>query len=212
METFTEPREFVEDLRYAQDRSDALAALDLSSIDRPIVDIVDGFAALPHCFTLQCCYGHFIRAPDQDHRSLDPIPRAYSGLLTYRIAYVAFCIENSRRGWGFRQALAGIPKVAPGCVQFGSADWFWERWVNSYALQVEPVAHQLEDEVILEAAEATCIQMARDLFFKELRALLASELREHVPGKQKPLRNGCWPPAVLAVCDPTDGAATERPK
>jgi hypothetical protein len=63
--------------------------------------------------------------------------------------------------------------------QFGSANWFWERWVNSYALQVEPVAHRLQDEVILEPAEALHTQRARDLFFRELRARLDAELNEH---------------------------------
>jgi hypothetical protein len=202
METFTEPREFVENTRYAQDRSDALAALDLNSIDRPLVDIVAGFAALPHCFTLQCCYGHFICAPDQDTRSLEPAPRGFSGLLTYRIAYMAFCIENSHRGRGLQRALAALPSVAPGYVQFGSADWFWERWDNSYALQVEPVAHQLEDKIILEPAEATCVQMARDLFFGELRALLAAELRRHASGEQEHPLDGRQPPTVLVGMQP----------
>jgi len=182
METFTKPREFVENKRYSQDRHDALAALDLNSIDKPIVDIVAGFAMLPHCFTLQCCYGHFVCTPEQARHSLEPIPLGYSGLLRYRIAYMAFCVENSRRGRALRQALAGIPTVAPGYVQFGSADWFWERWVNSYALQVEPIGHQLEDEFILEPTEGTCIQMARDLFFTELRTLLATEPRELAAG------------------------------
>lgn len=179
METFTEPREFVANTRYSQDRHDALAALDLSSIDRPIVDIVAGFTTLPHCFTLQSCYGHFVCAPQQDPYTLEPIPRGHSGSLRYRIAYIAFCIENSRRGWALREAFAQIARVAPGYIQFGSADWFWERWGNSYALQVEPVAHQLEDEAILEPAEAIRVQMARDLFFGELRTVLAAERREH---------------------------------
>lgn len=74
METFGAPREFVENTRYSQDRKDALAALDLSSIDEPIVDIVAGFNTLPHCFTLQSCYGHFLCASEQNLHSLEPIP------------------------------------------------------------------------------------------------------------------------------------------
>jgi hypothetical protein len=125
LETFTEPREFVENTRYSQDRQDALAALDLGSIDEPIVDIVAGFATLPHCFTLQCCYGHFICAPEQDPHSFEPIPLGYAGLVRYRIAYIAFCLETSRRGWALRERLARVPTVYPGYIQFGSADWFW---------------------------------------------------------------------------------------
>jgi hypothetical protein len=182
LETFTEPREFVENTRYSQDRQDTLAALGLGSIDQPIVDIVTGFAALPHCFTLQSCYGHFVCAPEQDPHSLEPIPRGYAGLVRYRIAYMAFCLENSRRGWALRESLARVPAIDPGYIQFGSADWFWKRWPNSYALQVEPVAHQLKDEAILESAEALHTQRARHLFFREIRALLEAELGEHVAG------------------------------
>ena len=122
METFKEPREFVENLGYAQDRHDALATLDMSSIDRPIVDIVAGFAALPHCFTLQSCYGHFVCAPQQDPHTLEPTSADYSGPLRYRIAYMAFCVENSPRGRALREAFSQIPGVAPGYVQFGSAE------------------------------------------------------------------------------------------
>jgi hypothetical protein len=180
LETFTEPREFVETTRYTQDRQDTLKTLDLDFIDEPIVDIVAGFATLPHCFTLQCCYGHFICTPEQDNHSLEPIPRDYAGLVRYRIAYIAFCLENSQRGWPLLELLARVPAIDPGYIQFGSADWFWERWVNSFVLQVEPIAHKLKDEVILELAEALHTQRVRNLFFRELRELLAAELSEHL--------------------------------
>lgn len=182
LETFTKAREFVQNARYAQDRQDALAALDLESIDAPIVDIVAGFAALPHCFTLQSCYGHFVCTLEQSPHDLAPIAADCCGAVTYRIAYVAWCLENSRRGRALRGALARVPAVAPGYVQFGSADWFWERWPNSYALQVEPAAHRLQDEAVLEPTEALQTQKARDLFFGEIRALLAAETRERVAG------------------------------
>jgi hypothetical protein len=154
--------------------------LDLGSIDEPIVDIVAGFASIPHCYTLQCCCGHFVCAPEQDPRTLDPVPAGHSGLVRYRIAYMAFCLENSLRGRALRESLSRVPSVAPGYVQFGTADWLWktESIVNSYALQVEPAAHQLKDEAVLETAEALRTQRARDLFFVALRALLAAELSE----------------------------------
>lgn len=57
VETFTKPREFMENLRYSQDRQDTLALLDPGSIDEPIRYIIAGFSALQHCFTLQSCYG-----------------------------------------------------------------------------------------------------------------------------------------------------------
>jgi hypothetical protein len=182
VETFSNPRKIVENTRYIQDRKAALAVLDLDSIDKPIVDIVSGFDTLPHCFTLQCCYGHFICSPGQNLHSLQPIPRLYSGRVRYRIAYIAFCLENSSRGLAFRDSLAQVAAVDSGYVQFGSPDWFWEQWVNSYALQVEPIAHQFKDEVILEAAEARPVQKARDLFFSALRELMATEMSAHAKG------------------------------
>lgn len=182
MRTFIEPREFVENTRYAKDRQDSLRALDLGSIDKPIVDLVSGFVSLPHCFTLQCCYGHFICAPGQDPNNLEPIPRDHVGIVRYKIAYFAFSIENSRRGRAFRHSLEQVPEVAPDYVQFGSAVWFWDRCVNSYALQVEPIAHQHKDEALLESAEALRTQEARDLFFRKLKALLAAELSATVAG------------------------------
>lgn len=178
METFTKAREFVENSGYFRARQESLSALDLTVIDEPITDIVVGFASLPHCFTLQCCCGHFLWAPEQDPENLEPIPSGYSGQVTYRIAYIAMCLENSRRGRALRQSLARLPAVDPDYVQFGSADWFWERWVNSYALQVGPVAHMLKDEAILEPAKARHTQRVRDLFFRELRECLAAELSD----------------------------------
>jgi hypothetical protein len=62
----------VENTRYPEDRKDTLGALDLCSIDEPFVDIVAGFATLPHCFTLQCCYGHFVCGAEQNPHSLVP--------------------------------------------------------------------------------------------------------------------------------------------
>lgn len=173
METFTETREFVPNTRYSRDRQDTLAALNLGSIDEPIVDIVAGFAALPYCFSLQSCVGHFVCCPEQDTRTFDPVPTGHAGEVRYRIAYLAVCIENSRRGQTFRDSLGKIPAIDPAYIQFGSADWFWERCVNSYALQVEPMAHMRKDEAVINVAEALHIQKTRDLFFEGLRKLLS---------------------------------------
>ncbi len=182
METFTKAREFVENRGYVHARQKSVSGLDLASIDGPMMGIVEGFAALPHCFTLQCCYGHFLCAPEQDPHNFEPIPLGFSGPVTYRIAYIAFCLENSRRGQALRQSLARLPAVDPDYVQFGSADWFWDRWMNSYALQVEPKAHMLKDEAILGSAEALHTQAVRDRFFDVLRVLLAAELSEQGAG------------------------------
>jgi len=172
----------VENRNFDRVRQKAVAKLDLSSVDSPITDIIERFTALPHCFTLQCCFGHFIREPEQGLHNTDPIPTGFAGSVTYRIAYIAFCLENSPRGRAFRQSLARLSSIDPGFVQFGSADWFWERCVNSYVLQVEPEAHMLQDEAILSPAEALRTQEVRNRFFRELRVLLAAELAKHEVG------------------------------
>jgi len=172
LETFTEAKPFVENPRYFQDRRDTLAALDLSSIDKPIVDIIDGFSQLTQGFTQQSCCGHFLSAHGQDPHSLNPIPSQETGWIDYRIAYLAFCIDNSPPGKALYDGLARISESDPGYIQFGSAEWFWERHVNSYALQVEPVRYKTKDKVTLEYAEALEVQKRRDLFFGKVRELL----------------------------------------
>jgi hypothetical protein len=64
-------------------------------------------------------------------------------------------------------------------VQFGSADWFWDQWPNSYTLQVEPAAHRFKDQAVLTAGEAMQTQRARDRFFEEIRRLLAEEVARY---------------------------------
>jgi hypothetical protein len=172
LKTFTEPRQFVENQQYFKDRHDTLAALDLRTIDEPIVELIDGFTAIPHCFTVQSCYGHFLYSPEQDTYSLDPVPTKNTGDIRYRLAYIVFCIDNSPAGRAFHNSLAKVPELDPDYVQFGSAEWFWKRYVNSYALQLEPTRYKRKDEAILEHAEALHIQQRRGLFFSELRDLL----------------------------------------
>ena len=186
METFGKARAFIEDSGYIRARRSSIAALDLNAIDRPIRDIIDGVSGLSHCFTLQCCYGHFICDAGQDHGSLKPVPAGYAGPVRYRIAYIAFCLENSNPGRELGKSFAKLAAIDPEYIQFGSADWFWAQWPNSFALQVEPVQYMLQDEAILESHEARYIQGVRDRFFGELRVLLAKELDNSVVGRQSP--------------------------
>jgi hypothetical protein len=179
LETFREPKDFVDDPNFLKVREAALTALDLSSVDKPIVDILSGFAAVPHCFSLQCCFGHFLCSPKSDPHSLEPIPSDYQGQVRYRIAYIALALENSRRGLALRESLCRLTAIDADFVHFGSPGWFWERRVNSYVLQVEPIADKFKDEALLDFAEALHTQRVRDLFFKELRGLMAREIRAH---------------------------------
>jgi hypothetical protein len=185
LETFTEltePRGMAENPRYLQQRRATLAALDLESIDAPIRDVVRGFAGLPHCFTIQSCSGHFVCTPEEDPRTVDPVPPRHAGSVRYRIAYLAVCIESSRSGRALLESFRDVTAIDPDYVQFGSADWFWERWVNSYALQVEPRRHMGKDEAVLQVGEALHVQHTRDLFLSELRKLLAREVGERQAG------------------------------
>lgn len=86
--------------------------------------------------------------------------------------------HTGRSGRGLMDALGAITAIDPDYLQFGSAGWFWERWRNSYALQVEPAGYMTRDDVVLAAAEARHVQHTRDLFFSALRNVLAREVGE----------------------------------
>lgn len=60
METYTKPKNLVENPHYQYQRQQTLAGISAEMIDAPIIDLINGFNALPYCFTIQCCYGHFI--------------------------------------------------------------------------------------------------------------------------------------------------------
>ena len=172
METFAQARELVQNLQYERDRELVLASLALESIDAPIREIVAGFAKLPYCFTLQSCYGHFVHTAQPEPRNLEPIPAHDVGSVKYRIAYIAFCLENSKQGKSLCSTLEHIPAIDPEYVQFGSPEWFWQRHLNSYALQVEPARFANQDEAIIEHQEALHVQEVRDRFFARLMELV----------------------------------------
>ena len=178
METFTEPKDLVDDPRYDQHRQASLSAMDLDTIDPPIVNIVKSFQELHCCFTLQSCHGHFIYTAQQDRNSTEPLPISDRiATVTYHIAYVALCLENCPAGKELLEDLRQISQADPEFIQFGSADWFWDRQVNSYALQVEPKRYMNKDKVTIDYREALHIQEVRDGFFSEIRSLLAKKLK-----------------------------------
>jgi hypothetical protein len=178
LKTFAQPREFVEHGSYARDREEVMSALDPTSIDVPILDIVQGFAELPHCFTLQSCFGHFMWDGQPDPRSVEPVPAWDVGSVRYNIAYLALCIEHSTAGARLRESLREIRTVDPEYVQFGSPRWFWERYPNCYALQVEPERFQSHDRALMPHSEALRVQAVRGGFFARLREIVAAEQRE----------------------------------
>lgn len=176
METFAKPGRFIDDPRFDAERKRVLKDLTLSKIDTPIRGLVKGFMKLPYCFTLQCCFGHFLHREAPSIDNLEPLPEYDVGGITYRIAYMALCIKNSAAGKQLYSALAGIPSIDPEYIQFGSPRWFWERHVNSFALQVEPLRFAFQDQADIDHAEALHVQKIRDRFFPTLEGLVHEQI------------------------------------
>jgi hypothetical protein len=173
METYTEPRDFVENPHFAEQRTESLQVLDVSAVDPPVVDIVLDFARLPYCFTLQICSGHYLHAGQTDPHNQDPLPRNHEiQEVEYRIAYIALCLANNRQGRSLFAELERVASLDPEYIQFGSADWFWERQVNSYVLQVEPRRMKSLDRARIPYQEAQHLERVRHSFFSEIRMLL----------------------------------------
>ena len=172
METFTKPKKLVKKLRYQEQRQESLAGLTDKMIDTPLIKLIKDINKLLYCFTLQCCYGHFIYNGQNDTHNLEPLPHTDKiDRVEYKIAYIAFCIENCASGRSLITALNRITDIGPENIQFCSAEWFWERQVNSYALQVEPDRFKDRDKVILDYREALHIEKIRDEFFIQLKEL-----------------------------------------
>ncbi|MCP3875996.1 MAG: hypothetical protein GY699_22960, partial [Desulfobacteraceae bacterium] len=123
------------------------------------------------------CYGHFVYSGQKNSHNIDPLPVTDTiARVTYRIAYVAFCIENSASGIGLIETLKEIPAIEPKSIQFCSAEWFWKRHVNSYALQVEPDRFKMKDSAMLDYKEALHIERTRNAFFVRLDELLKNRM------------------------------------
>lgn len=175
VETFTEPKKLIDNPRYPEQRRETLSALSDDRVDRPIAGLIRAFNRLPYCFTLQACWGHFVHAAQPDPQNLAPL--SLSGPfkdVAYRIAYIALCLDDSANGRTLLSRLARIPSIAPDYIQFGSAEWFWERQLNSYALQVEPDRFKAKDKVSLNYHEALHVQAVRDEFFTCLKATVSN--------------------------------------
>lgn len=175
METFTGPKKLVDNPLYPNQRRQCLAGLTDDMIDLAIIDIIKEFNEISCGFTLQSCYGHFIcegRQQDQGATALSS-PEDVDGI-EYRIAYIAFCIENNSSGKKLFALLRGITAIDPENIQFGSAAWFWERQVNSYALQVEPDRFKHRDSAMLGYGEAVKIEQTRNKFFNQLHEIIRS--------------------------------------
>jgi len=173
METFTEAKELVGNPQFQKQRDKSLQGLNDDMIDSPIVDIIRDLNYLPYCFTLQCCYGHFVYDGQSEPHNLDPLPNeGITTSVTYKIAYIAFCLDNSSPGRELFHLLKDIPAIDPDNIQFCSAEWFWNKQVNSYALQVEPDRFKRQDTAVIGFEEALSVEKVRNEIFGRLRELL----------------------------------------
>jgi hypothetical protein len=173
METFTELKQLIDNSLYDQQRKNCLAKLDFNTLDASLQNIVSGLCELPYCFPLQSCYGHFVHNQSPNPYNLDPLPTSGDiSRIEYRIAYLSLCIENNPQGKELLQRLAILPTIDPANIQFGCANWFWERQVNSFVLQVEPERYALKDTCILNYEEALQVEKTRNQFFKQMRVVI----------------------------------------
>jgi len=90
----------------------------------------------------------------------------------YRIAYIALCMQDSKSGSKLFEELSMIPQIDDKYIQFGCAEWFWERQVNSFALQIEPERYSTKDKVFIDYEEALHIEIIRNKFFKKLKDMI----------------------------------------
>jgi hypothetical protein len=172
METFAPAQLFVHNPGYRDNCEQAKTALDLNAVDAPIRAIITAFNKLCYCYTLQCCYGHFLHATQSDLHNMERLPGHAVGLVHYRIAYLALCLEDSAPGIHLFSLLEQVPEIGTGYIQFGSPRWFWEQHPNSYALQVEPERFCERDTATIEYPEALRVQNVRDRFFKRLEEIV----------------------------------------
>ncbi len=173
METFIQLRDLVANPGYRRQREKCLGKLDYRKIDPPLVELIRNMTQLDYCFPMQCCYGHFLYGDQKDQHNIEPLPVSLDVKdVQYRIAYIAFCIEENDSGKDLIEALKAGVSLAPGYIQFGCASWFWERQVNSYALQVEPERFMLQDTAVVDGQEALRIEEIRNRFFPWLEQLI----------------------------------------
>ncbi|MFC1555973.1 hypothetical protein ACFL67_02715 [candidate division KSB1 bacterium] len=174
METFTKLKPIINNPLYDEQRKRALMELDLKNVDVPIVGLIENIARIPFCFTLQSCYGHFVHNYQKNEKNTEPLSR-YQIItkVKYRISYIALCIQGNMQGKELFLDLKTLTSIDPDYVQFGCADWFWNRQVNSYALQVEPDRYKTKDEAILDMQEAFHVEKIRNEFIKKLQEVIS---------------------------------------
>ncbi len=125
---------------------------------------------------MQSCYGHFLYEGQQNPDNLASLPAVTTITnVEYKIAYIAFCIENSNSGRIFLERLTELTSIEPENIQLISPEWFWKRQVNSYALQVEPERFKYQDRATINYKEALHLETIRNLFYIQLEELIQKQ-------------------------------------
>lgn len=169
METFVQPKALVYNPGFQAQKDAILSGLDSAAIDPPLAGLIAGINKLACSFTLQCCFGHFVHKSNRHPFNTEALPEeADIRRVDYKIAYLAFCLDESPSGRELYRKLEDLTAIDPGYIQFGSAMWFWERQVNSYVLQVEPERFKGQDKARLVYREALRVEKARNEFFERL--------------------------------------------
>jgi len=177
MNTYIHARDLACNPLFPAQRRDALNLLRNVSIDKPIIDVISGFAELPYCFTLQSCYGHFLFDDQLDPHGIEPLPTVDHEIdVEYRIAYIAICVQTDEPGRLLLRELSELPLADPRNIHHGCAEWFWKRQINSYVLQVEPERYKTRDRCVVGYKEALHIEKTRNRFFDMLRQLLKNRV------------------------------------
>jgi len=173
LETFVPAQGFVDNPEFQRQKKAALAGLNTAEMDPPLAGLIARLNTLSCAFTLQCCFGHFIHKANRDPFNTEALPASQDiRRVDYKIAYLAFCLDESPSGRELYRKLEKMTAIDPGYIQFGSALWFWKRQVNSYVLQVEPERFKAQDRARLIYREALRVEKARNGFFARLPKII----------------------------------------
>jgi hypothetical protein len=172
MNTFTALKPFTINTGFSRQREVSHYNFSKVQIDPPVNNLLYMIKKLPYCYSIQSCCGHFVYG-NKDLINTDKLPELPPDeRIEYRIAYLAFCIEDSREGKIFFNELKKIPELDEDYIQFGCAEWFWNMQPNSYILQVEPERFSDMDKILVSYPEAVHIELVRNKFIEYLEELL----------------------------------------
>ena len=185
METFANAGKLTRDPCYLLNKERQVSKIKTDEIDVPLRRFIREFNRIPHAYTLQCCWGHFLRGYPKNPVIQDELPeRTGHEKVVYQIAYLAFCVQNCAPGKRLLEKMEQTVALDPNFVQFGSARWFRQQQVNSYVLQVVPERFKFCDRCSLEYKEARKIQKLKKAFFNDMNQKIVWDLQQTVKDRK----------------------------